>query len=114
MIEIILALLAGIWIGRTVTNALNQMVFKQILEELKVTDKDLIKLRDQDHEEDDAIVEIKLEQHQGQLYAFRKDNDQFLGQGSDREQLIERLKASFAGETTVIVREEDGADLIKS
>jgi hypothetical protein len=114
MIEIILALLIGIWIGRTVTNALNQMVFKQILEDLKVTDKELMELRDQDDEEDDSIVEIKLEQHQGQIYAFRKDTDQFLGQGPDREQLIERLKTSFTGKITLIVREEDGADLIKS
>jgi uncharacterized membrane-anchored protein YhcB (DUF1043 family) len=115
MIEIIIALLVGIWIGRTVTNVINQWTFSKILEDLKVTDRQLMELRDQIDGEDTAeIVEIKLEQHQGQLYAFRKDNDQFLGQGPDREQLIQRLKSTFAGKTTVVVREEDGADLIKS
>jgi hypothetical protein len=92
------------------------MVFKQILEDLRITDKELMELRDQDDEEDDSIVEIKLEQHQGQIYAYRKDNDQFLGQGTDRESLINRLRQEFTEgqEIKLIIREEDGADLIKS
>ena len=114
MIEIIIALLVGIWIGRTVSNVINQWTFSKILEDLKVTDRQLMELRDQIDGEDTAIVEIKLEQHLGQLYAYRKDTEEFLGQGPDREQLIERLKARFTEKTTVVVREQDGADLIKS
>jgi hypothetical protein len=122
MIEIILALLIGIWIGRTVTNALNQMVFKQILEDLGITQEQMERLRDKVNagpafdDEDDSIVEIKLEQHQGQIYAFRKDTDQFLGQGTDRDSLINRLRQEFTEgqEIKLIIREEDGADLIKS
>jgi len=111
MIEILIALLVGIWIGKTVTNVINQWTFRQILDDLDVSDKALEQLRDRDAAVPTNIVEIKLEQHQGQLYAFRKDNDQFLGQGPDREQLITRLQREFSKGTTVVVR--DGADLIK-
>jgi hypothetical protein len=54
-----------------------------------------------------------LEQHLGQLYAYRKDTEEFLGQGSDREQLINAIKARFTERTTVIIKEQDGAELIK-
>jgi hypothetical protein len=114
MIELIIALLVGIWIGRTVSNVINQWTFSKILEDLKVTDRQLMELRDQIDGEEVAIVEIKLEQHLGQLYAYRKDTEEFLGQGTDREQLIETLKTRFTGKTTVVVREQDGAELIKS
>jgi len=65
MIEIILALLVGIWIGKTVTNAWNQFTFMEILKDLKVSTEDLRKLREQqdgilDPEPRDEI-EIKIE-----------------------------------------------------
>lgn len=112
MIEIILALLIGIWIGRTVTNAINQFTFRQILDDLNVSTQDLERLNPDD-DQDSSIVEVKLEQHQGQIYAFRKDTDQFLGQGPDRESLVQRLQQEFSVGTTVVIREADGAELIK-
>lgn len=112
MIEIIIALLVGIWIGRTVSDMINQWTFSELLRDLKITDRQLIELRDK-IDEDASIVEIKLEQHLGQLYAYRKDTEEFLGQGSDREQLINAIKARFTERTTVIIKEQDGAELIK-
>ena len=113
MIEIIIALLVGIWIGRTVSNVINQWTFSEILRDLKVTDRELMELRDRVDGDDTAIVEIKLEQHLGQLYAYRRDTEEFLGQGTDREQLIETLKTRFTEKTRVVIREQDGAELIK-
>lgn len=113
MIEIIIALLVGIWIGRTVSDMINQWTFSEILKDLKVTDKELMELRDRHDGTTESIVEIKLEQHLGQLYAYRKDTEEFLGQGSDREQLIKAIKARFTERTTVIIKEQDGAELIK-
>ncbi len=115
MIEIILALLVGIWIGKTVTNALNQMAFGRILQELGVTEQQLRKLKDQvqeDPSEDDLEeIHIKLEQHQGQIYAFRVDNDGFLGQGTDRESLIHHLQQRMTNVRLII---DEGRELIKN
>ena len=57
-------------------------------------------------------VEIKIEKHNDTLYAFRKDNDQFLGQGADRETLIETIAQKFTN-VTLVVAEADGAALVK-
>ena len=58
-------------------------------------------------------LEVRLEQHHGQIYAFRKDNDAFLGQGADREDLVKRLTENLSN-VRVIISKEDGADLIQN
>lgn len=121
MIELLIVFALGWWLGGLVNTALQRMAFLKILEDLGVSREQLAKIRDlndptaEDTAADAAqTCEIKLEQHGDQIYAFRKDNDQFLGQGSDREGLLERLKTQFSGEVKLIIREEDGAKLIKN
>ena len=100
------------------------MSFHQILKDLGITDQQLRKLAEssglelaelspKESEENPTLtpIEIKIEQHQGILYAYRLDNDQFLGQGPDREQLIEHLKKNLT-DVRLIVAEENGAGLI--
>lgn len=93
--------------------------FKKMVEEAGLDINDMKKFTEHHAPElgrliDDAtgestldIVEIKVEKHGEQLYVFRKDTDQFLGQGANKEDLIRRL-----GEKLVNVRlsisEEDG------
>lgn len=118
MIEILLALIAGIWIGKTVTNAWNQWTFMEILKDLKISEQDLRRLREQQFPEDspaaaDPVVEIKIEQHQGQLYAFRKDTDEFLGQGTDRDSLIARIAERYKG-VKFVVQQDQGGNLIQN
>lgn len=115
MIEIILALLVGIWIGKTVATAINHYTFREILKDLKITEQDLRRLHpDQDREETSRPeVEIIVEQHQGQLYAYRKDNWEFLGQGTDRDQLVARIAEKHKG-TVFRVPRDSGADLLKN
>jgi len=57
------------------------------------------------------IVNIKIERHGEALYAFRKDNDQFIGQGDSKESLIARLGEKAVG-LRLVIEEGDGADLI--
>ena len=119
MIEIILALLVGIWIGKTVTNAWNQMTFREILKDLKVTEQDLRRLR-MDLDDPEEInkrsrpeIEICIEQEQGQLYAYRTDNWEFLGQGPDRDTLVARIAEKHKG-VKFRVPQDQGADLLKN
>lgn len=113
----------GWWAGSAWTTMILRGSFHKILKELGVTDQQLKKLA-RDHgmgvedpkesttdEPELASVEIKLEQHQGVIYAFRLDNDQFLGQGADREELIESLKKNLR-DVRLIITEEHGARLI--
>lgn len=103
-------------------------IFAKMLEELGVTEEALDRLlknlkKEQGKEEPEASQEeieeelleeipIKIEQHQGQLYAFRVDNDAFLGQGADRESLIKRLTETMNG-VRLTVSEENGSRYIR-
>ena len=111
-------------LGSRVTRLILQRVFSEVLKDLNIGPDNLRSLADKygmnmtkietdDKGEDVEVVEVKIEEHHGQLYAFRKDTDKFLGQGATREELIERLKHEFSGTVKMIVREADGAELIK-
>lgn len=118
--DIIIALIVGVIIGFKVNELLQVWAFQRILKELGITEQQMRELARkngivrEDPSEDSELpeLEVKIEQHQGILFAFRKDTDQFLGQGTDREQLIESLKANLVN-VRVIVAREDGADLLQ-
>ena len=59
-----------------------------------------------------TVVEVRLEQDGNQIYAYRKDDSTFLGQGSDTDSLIERLNQNLTP-CRVVVSKEDGADLLQ-
>ena len=109
-------------VGSKITEAIHVMSFKKIMEDLNISDQQLKKLAkangidlpENDSETNELeVCEIRIEQHQGQLYAYRKSDDHFLGQGTDRDTLIERLKSQFQKDIKLVITEEDGANLIK-
>jgi hypothetical protein len=117
--------IVGWIVGAKFTRAILQRVFSEILNDLNIGPDNLRSLAekygmkvakiesDETTGEEHEIVEVKIEEHHGQLYAFRKDTDKFLGQGANREELIERLKHEFSGTVKMIIREADGAELIR-
>ncbi len=128
--ELILLLITAFIVGAVVGFRAAQQFyiegFRRIISELGVSTQDLLRaarrtagpqaLAELDEIESkieltEDIVEVKLEQHQGQIYAFRKDNDQFLGQGADTDSLIQRLNETMKP-CRVNVAKEDGADLL--
>jgi len=40
---------------------------------------------------DEDAIELRFEQHNGIYYCYRKDNEQFMGQGNDIETLIKQV-----------------------
>lgn len=57
-------------------------------------------------------VSIYVEEHNGWLYAWRKADHEFLGQGATAEALFERLAEDVAGTIVYLVSEEDGGHLV--
>jgi hypothetical protein len=116
--ELFIAFVVGCFLGSKVTSIWDRIVFKDLLKDLGVTSQRLAQLaREHGIEPEDAEselthIDIKIEQAGDQLYAYRVDNDQFLGQGCDREQLIARLKETMTG-VRLIVSKEHGGDLVK-
>jgi len=121
MIEFIIVFALGWIIGWRINDALRTAAIRALLKELGVTEQDLraaaarngIMLADApDTAADHTVVEVRLEQHEGQIYAYRKSDSTFLGQGSDTDSLIERLNQNLTP-CRVLIDKEDGADLLQ-
>ena len=115
-----LAFALGWWLATRVTTTLLHMTFMEILKDLGIKEDQLRDLARRNGLPMPSIpdtelptLEVRLEQHQGQIYAFRKDTDAFLGQGTDREDLVKRLTENLSN-VRVIISKEDGADLIQN
>jgi len=48
-------------------------------------------------EEDDTVVRIFIERHNGQLFAYHKDNSRFIAQASTRNELEQKLNEAYPG-----------------
>lgn len=113
-----LVLILGIIIGWRLSSAFSRITMFAIMRDMGITEQQLKdQMKKYGHEVDDdaakdelTTIEVTLEQHQGQIYAFRKDTDAFLGQGRDRDSLIDDLKGKMNNVRLVIV---EGNDLIK-
>jgi hypothetical protein len=118
METIALCLIAGI-VGWKASQWWHVIAFKKILEDLGISPQQLEKLNSQlidadtepEDQEPQIVVEVRLEQLDGVILAYRKSDDQFLAQGPDRDSLIQRLTENLTP-CRVVIAKEDGADLI--
>jgi hypothetical protein len=124
LILILIAFAFGWYAGSWVTTHLLALSFRQILTDLGVKNSQLRKLAtdvgvelpdvNQNTADGDGLtpVEVTIEQHQGVLYAYRKDNQQFLGQGTDQAGLIDSISKRMT-DVRLIIDTADGADLLR-
>jgi hypothetical protein len=124
LIAVIIAFAFGWYAGSWVTTHLLALSFRQILDDLGVKNSQLRKLAENVGVELPAVnqntadgvtltpLEVILEQHQGVIYAYRKDTKQFLGQGTDREGLIDSISKRMT-DVRLIIDSADGADLLQ-
>ena len=124
LIAVLIAFAFGWYAGSWITTHLLALSFRQILNDLGVKNEQLRKLAtdvgielpavNADTADGDRLtpLEITLEQHQGVLYAYRKDTKQFLGQGTDREGLIDSISKRMT-DVRLIIDQQDGADLLR-
>ena len=111
----------ALYIGFKVGEAWYLYTFRQILEDLNIKNSDVRQLAEskgieleqpKDEHSDLPILEVRIEQHPEGLFAYRKDDDGFIAQGTDRNGLMEALVNNLTN-VRVVVAKEDGADLIK-
>jgi hypothetical protein len=121
METIILITLAFV-IGWKLSEIVMTMSFKKILEELKVPDsalKDLARRNGIEIPADTTAekpkgpeINIRVEQIDGRLFAYELDQDSFVAQGDDADQLLSRIIERFPVGTKITVLKEHGGDLI--
>jgi hypothetical protein len=114
--------LLSLIVGWKLSSIWNVIAFKKLLEDLGVSQHQLEQLKDRletgvpdlsptIQEQPQMVVEVRLEQLEGTILAYRKSDSQFLGQGPDRDSLIQRLTENLTP-CRVVIAKEDGADLI--
>lgn len=123
MIDILLLLalfFSGFALGFKVSDVWHTRMIREILERAGLDDEKLHKVVNsiraelpEDHKDGLPKVEVKIEQHGAQLYAYRVDNDEFLGQGADRESLITAIQEKTKDNFIMVVRQDQGGDLLQ-
>ncbi len=88
--------------------------FSHMLHRLGVTSDQLKNLNTDRAEPNSEVVEIKIEQIGGSLYAYTADTDSFLAQGSTAEDLVKGILQRLPVGARVICSREQGGDLIAS
>jgi hypothetical protein len=66
-----------------------------------------------DHEDALPRVEVRIEEVNGSLYAYRVDTEEFLGQGTDQTSLIDRITEINKTNFILVVSQQNGAALLQ-
>ena len=130
LFEYVIVFSLGWYLGSKVTGYFQMKVFQHVLAELKIDPKDLIRVARKDAPDSilaqldeieshvDSVenaalekIDIKVEKHSNTLYAFRSDNDQFLGQGATKDELIEAMSQKMKNVRLIVV---EGNEYMKS
>ena len=122
MLELVIVFIIGAIIGSRLTHDMMMSATKRLLQDLGIKERDLRKFAEQqgitlpetpqDAAAELTVVEITLEQQGNQIFAYRKDDSTFLGQGHDKESLITAI-AHRMKDVRLVIAEEDGADLLQ-
>ena len=122
MLELVIVFILGAVIGGRLTHDMMMSATKRLLQDLGIKERDLRRFAEQqgitlpdtpqDAADELTVVEITLEQQGNQIFAYRKDDSTFLGQGHDKESLIDAI-AHRMKDVRLVIAEEDGADLLQ-
>ena len=118
----VLIFAAGAFCGYKLNEMLMVHIFAKMMEDAGITDSQLNKFTDHwktklgTDAEDESVtledVEVKIEQHNDQLYAFRVENDEFIAQGKNKEELLTAIEKRMTN-VKLIISPEHGAELVK-
>ena len=104
--------------GYRVADHIHKSIIPDLLRRAGITPEKLEKIMEDLRQEiatgeakESVEIMIKVEQHGSQLYVFRKDNDEFLGQGKNKDEILAILRSKFK-DVKFAVTKEDGADLL--
>ena len=116
--ELFILLTATFVLGWWLSSKFYIHIYTRILEKLNVDGDDIIAAAEElsnPVEEIPATKEVffRLEQHEGSIFAYRLETDEFLAQSDEPQGIVDRLLERFPKGTKFHINDEDGADLIR-
>jgi hypothetical protein len=115
MLDLIVVFAVAFYLGHKLSSLWQQWTFARILDDLGVKPERLKALIDEDAAaESDGLarLEVRVEQHQGVLFAYRTDTEEFLGQGTDKQTLVDSI-ARRLRDVRLVIHEGQGAELLR-
>jgi hypothetical protein len=115
MLDLIVVFAVAFYLGHKLSSLWQQWTFARILDDLGVKPHQIKALLDEDtaaESEELARLEVRVEQHQGVLFAYRTDTEEFLGQGTDKQTLIDSI-ARRLRDVRLVIHEGQGAELLR-
>ena len=118
MVELIITFLLGVFLGWVSSSAWHRTIFSEMLSRLnkgalEQLQSDLAREVNEDEDHNSLPkLEIRVEQHPEGLYAYAIEDNRFIAQGIDRDQLMKNLVSNLH-QVRVICREDQGAHLIR-
>lgn len=107
----------GGWLGYKINDILIRHTFADMIKQAGLEQQDLDQfiehwapiMQDEEQDQSNPTLSITLEKQGDMIYAYRKDNSQFLAQGRDRDELTAALAKDWPGVTLLVKKEEGGA-----
>lgn len=117
MLDLIVVFLVAFYLGHKLSSLWQQWTFARILDDLGVKPEQIKALLEEDlaaavDEDGLTRLEVRVEQHQGVLFAYRTDTEEFLGQGTDKQTLIDSI-ARRLRDVRLVIHEGQGAELLR-
>lgn len=114
----------GGWIGYKINDFIIRQTFEEMIRQAGLSDKDVEKfinhwapIMETDEakvsEANEITLEITLEKQGDMLYAYRKSDCKFLGQGRNQDELVQALSKDWPG-VTLLLKKEDGGHHLTS
>ena len=118
ILAFLIGCLVGVFVGWRIIDRFHTTLTTDLFKAVGVTESDLrqaITRLQSDSSEDGELprVEVRIEEVDGGLYAYRIDTQEFLGQGTDQTTLIDRIKEVNKTNFILVVSQSNGADLLK-
>jgi uncharacterized protein YneF (UPF0154 family) len=119
-LEGLLIFILGVFVGGKLVSIWMRISFSELMKELDITPDQLknvmirhgINPADITAEPPKAVLEIRVEKHQGVLFAYRTDTEEFLGQGANQDDLVKSI-ASRMRDVRLVISENNGAELLQ-
>ena len=109
--------LVGVFVGWKINDRFHTSLTTDLLKAVGVGEIQLRRaienLQSEVAEDELPRVEVRIEEVDGGLYAYRIDTQEFLGQGTDKTTLIDRIKEVNKTNFILVVSQSNGADLLK-
>ena len=109
--------LVGVFVGWKINDRFHISLTANLLKAVGVGEIQLRRaienLQSEVAEDELPRVEVRIEEVDGGLYAYRIDTQEFLGQGTDQTTLLDRIKEVNKTNFILVVSQSNGADLLK-